>query len=476
RGGGRAEQRRSERRARIRGECAQLAVGAAAPVARGEVVLEFPVGVSAPTDVVGEPGAPRGASGLIAAQVRGDVRPAQTGPRPVDQSGHLVRLDAEQARDHLGALALDLAVPQHDLPALGEACVRSCDDPRHGARLLRSVPTGRGRRATGPGELPEDSEEVRPERLGRAQAAAEVAPRSVGGGGDQLLLALRGEVGRPPAQGALVAGEQRGGSLVVPIAVARDEHRVRGTDRGTGGLRHALHLRASRAPTGEVRAAQSAGRTRPATSPSRSRDPGRAPDAVITMLTSSPSSRNVRSSEPTRIGRAPPWVSSSRQPRSSSPGPLIVPPANRSPVRSGSPPEVRWASICPGPQYVEAYGGRLTTWPLSRTSTSMAYPAGPFTARCGNGGGSCGGSSTRASSRAASGVTQAAAEVANALPSSGPSGAYSHPWMSRADQSLTATTPKTCSLRSSGRIRVPGAVGGPTTNPSSASKSSRRLG
>ena len=48
-------------------------------------------------------------------------------------------------------------------------------------------------------------------------------------------------------------------------------------------------------------------------------------------------------------------------------------------------------------------------------------------------------------SSASSGVTQAPIDVANDLPRKGPSGWYSHAWRSRALQSLTSTTPKTCS-------------------------------
>ena len=52
--------------------------------------------------------------------------------------------------------------------------------------------------------------------------------------------------------------------------------------------------------------------------------------------------------------------------------PLMVPLANRSPVRSEAPLTVMWASIWAGDQYIAAYGGRLTTSPLSTTSKSMS--------------------------------------------------------------------------------------------------------
>ncbi len=64
-------------------------------------------------------------------------------------------------------------------------------------------------------------------------------------------------------------------------------------------------------------------------------------------------------------------------------------------------------------------------------------------------------------------------EVANDLPRNGPSGWYSHAWMSRADQSLTSTTPKTWSANRSTGTREPSGLGTPTTKPTSASMSSR---
>jgi hypothetical protein len=58
-----------------------------------------------------------------------------------------------------------------------------------------------------------------------------------------------------------------------------------------------------------------------------------------------------------------------------------VPEANRSPVRSEAPLTVMCASIWAGDQYIDAYGGRLTTSPLSSTSMSIARPALPSTLR-----------------------------------------------------------------------------------------------
>ena len=104
------------------------------------------------------------------------------------------------------------------------------------------------------------------------------------------------------------------------------------------------------------------------TSPSAIRPPS-APGAVARSVTTSPSSRKVR---PSPNGSLPPQLSSRNEPRWSRSSPLIVPLAKRSPVRSEAPLDVRWASIWAGDQYIAAYGGRLTTSPLSSTSKAMS--------------------------------------------------------------------------------------------------------
>src|SRR5450432_2343858 len=86
------------------------------------------------------------------------------------------------------------------------------------------------------------------------------------------------------------------------------------------------------------------------------------------------------------------------------------------------------------------------------------------------------GGRTRACSRAARGTTQGDTVVPKDLLRNGPSGTYSHDWMSRADQSLTRHTPKTCSVNLLAGTGSPGWLGTPTTKPSSASKSSRADG
>ena len=75
-------------------------------------------------------------------------------------------------------------------------------------------------------------------------------------------------------------------------------------------------------------------------------------------------------------GSVPFHVSSMNEPRWPGSGPLTVPDANRSPVRSEAPLTVRWASCCAAVQYIEANGGRDTTWPLSRTSSRRSSPPG----------------------------------------------------------------------------------------------------
>ena len=62
------------------------------------------------------------------------------------------------------------------------------------------------------------------------------------------------------------------------------------------------------------------------------------------------------------------------------------------------------------------------------------------------------------------------------VPRKGPRGTYSHFWMSRADQSLTSTMPKMCSIAAPIGIGSPRGLPGPTKKPISSSKSISRLG
>src|SRR5271165_2941588 len=219
-----------------------------------------------------------------------------------------------------------------------------------------------------------------------------------------------------------------------------------------------------------------AGRLRPVTSPKPIRVPP-APGAVAVIVTSSASWRKVRTDPSARVsGSAPPQLSSSRQPRWSRSGPLTVPDAYRSPVRVEAPFTVICASICAGVQYMVANGGRAITWPLSRTSSARSRPHLPVSARYGSGSGSRGGGLTRAYSRASSGTIHGEIEVANDLARNGPSGLDSQDCRSREDQSLTRNAPNTWSANSPTPTGAPSDEPAPTTNPTSASKSSRRDG
>ncbi len=80
-------------------------------------------------------------------------------------------------------------------------------------------------------------------------------------------------------------------------------------------------------------------------------------------------------------GSLPAQASSMSDPYWSRRGPLTVPEANRSPVRSDAPLAVMCASICAGLQCMAAYGGRDTTCPLMRTSSWMSSPQSPESAR-----------------------------------------------------------------------------------------------
>ena len=145
-------------------------------------------------------------------------------------------------------------------------------------------------------------------------------------------------------------------------------------------------------------------------------------------------------------------------------------------MRSAAPFTVRCASCCAAVQYMVANRGRDTSWPLRCTASSMSSPHGWLARRYSSGGGSWAGGLTRACSSAASGMTQGEIVVANDLARNGPSGRDSNAWMSRALQSISSTTPNTCAAKSSIGTGRPGAEPVPTTKPSSASKSSLRVG
>ena len=175
------------------------------------------------------------------------------------------------------------------------------------------------------------------------------------------------------------------------------------------------------------------------------------------------------------VGRS--GVSSINEPRWSGPGPLTVPEAKRSPVRSDAPLTVRWASICAGVQYIAANGGRETTWPLSRTSSARSRPQAALgVVEVGQRAGVARrrGDAGRGPARRAARPT-ARPRWRTTCRGTGPSGTYSQAWMSRADQSLTRHDAedvlgrRRSSRRPACRARAPA----PTTKPTSASMSSR---
>src|SRR3954447_4125923 len=183
------------------------------------------------------------------------------------------------------------------------------------------------------------------------------------------------------------------------------------------------------------------------------------------MTTSSPSARKRSLSH-----------SSINEPHSCRRGPLTVPEANRSPVRTFAPLLLRCASICAGDQCIDLYGGRDTSSPLTRISRRRSSPEACLSRRYGRNGDCADGGQTHALPSAASGTIHGEIDVAKDLPRNGPSGRYSHAWMSRADQSLTRQTPNTWSANASVDTGSPWVVPTPTTNPTSASMSSRWLG
>ena len=104
---------------------------------------------------------------------------------------------------------------------------------------------------------------------------------------------------------------------------------------------------------------------------------------------------------------------------------------------------------------MDLYGGRDTQLAVDADLEAQVQSALPVVragraaaAICADGG------PTRASSSAASGTIHGEIDVAKDLPRNGPSGRYSHAWMSRADQSLTRQTPNTWSANAVGRHRL----------------------
>src|SRR6478735_6113093 len=87
--------------------------------------------------------------------------------------------------------------------------------------------------------------------------------------------------------------------------------------------------------------------------------------------------------------------------------------------------------------------------PFSSTDSCMSSAHGFDAKRYGSGVGSCDGASTRWDRSASSVTTHGEMLVAKLLARLGPSGWYSKLWISRADQSLSRTTPNTWSSAAS---------------------------
>src|SRR3954471_23460770 len=86
--------------------------------------------------------------------------------------------------------------------------------------------------------------------------------------------------------------------------------------------------------------------------------------------------------------------------------------------------------------------GRCASFACSVTSRLMSYADGCGVCRYGSGGGSCSGPFLRNGSSASIVTIHGEIDVPKFFARNGPSGTYSHFWMSRALQSFTSTMPK----------------------------------
>ena len=200
---------------------------------------------------------------------------------------------------------------------------------------------------------------------------------------------------------------------------------------------------------------------RPRASPKPIRDPP-APGADAVSTTSSPSSRKVRSSPATcdRLRPAPGELDEGAA------GVLLRPGD-----RAGGEQVAGAGRGAVHGQVRQHLCGRPVHLAVRRPADDLAVPGAPrgrrpaptaaLTARYGSGCGSCFGvAHLRRLAAPSSGTTQGEIVEANDLPRFGPSGTYSHAWMSRADQSLKSTTPKRCRSASSTGTGSPSAESG----------------
>src|SRR4051794_12100919 len=132
----------------------------------------------------------------------------------------------------------------------------------------------------------------------------------------------------------------------------------------------------------------------------------------------------------------------------------MVPEPSRSPGCRLQPLEVWCATICATVQYAspkldcETRTGERIVFVLRCISRVMSYPRSFSENKYGKGCGSVdarGNTGQPYGSSASSVTTHGDMVLAKLLARNGPSGWYSHDWMSRADQSFSSTTPNTWS-------------------------------
>ena len=258
---------------------------------------------------------------------------------------------------------------------------------------------------------------------------------------------------------AVVEQRRRAGEALSPISSSSDHGAVDAVQRVAlaGDVADASVVRHRRSPPVGV-IAVGAATIVPVASPKPIARRRSSPPHQPRSVTVSPSSRNVRVVPSGSVsGSAPRHVSSIRLPRSAGVGPLTVPDPNRSPAPVVAPLTVMWASCWANVQYMSREVRRrdLRAVELDRRGRGRA----PTAARRAGTGRARGPAraARRGTGRSASSVTtHGEIVVAKLLPRYGPSGWYSKAWMSRADQSLSSTTPKTWRSASSGAMRAVG--------------------
>ena len=184
-------------------------------------------------------------------QVRLQVRLAQPFARPVGQGGHSIRREADERRDLGRRSPLDLGVPEHELPALGQRGERTGDErsivPARRPRLERGVDdvghlAERIEVGVGAGavvkHVADAGEEIRPERQLGPPAATDGVEHAgealghevveVGATTDERACRRSGGVAVASEQfavGAVVVQARRGDELCVAATIYLDGYR-----------------------------------------------------------------------------------------------------------------------------------------------------------------------------------------------------------------------------------------------------------